>query len=267
MNTPIWLRMAAFVFLTFTFLSGAALADDTRAGEIGADGIRFATMKLVPYGYKNSAGENVGYLYDVSNAIMKEAGFKERNELLPVKRLHQQLVKGGADCTLVARIPVTEVYQLITPLGPSISLVFLPRSGIVLDTYEDLVGKRIAVAKGTLGALKEFAEDDRMKRYMTGGYRENMLMLRRGRVEAVMGAWGSLIYNHRELGYELKGLGKPLIIRQTPLWLVCSNHMKDAGKLERLRQATRRLRENGSIKTIISNYIGRTLESASNRTE
>ena len=39
LNTPIWLRMAAFVFLTFTFLSGAALADDTRAGEIGADGV------------------------------------------------------------------------------------------------------------------------------------------------------------------------------------------------------------------------------------
>jgi polar amino acid transport system substrate-binding protein len=257
LNNRIWLKVAALVFLTLHILSSVARADE----------IRFATMKLAPYGYKNGAGEITGYLYEVANAIMKEAGFRVRNELLPVRRLHQQMVKGGADCTLVARIPITEVYQMISPLGPSISLVFLPRPGIVLKTYESLVGKRIAVARGTLGAFKEFAEDDRMTRFMTGGYRENMLMLRRGRVDAVMGAWGSLIYNQRELGYDLKSLGKPLIIRQTPLWLVCSNNMKDTGKIERLRRATMRLRENGSIRSIISNYIGSTLESASNKTE
>jgi polar amino acid transport system substrate-binding protein len=249
--------MATFIFLAFSILSSVARADD----------VRFATMKLAPYGYKNDAGEVTGYLFDVGNAIMKEAGYDGSNDLLPVKRLHQQMVKGGVDCILVARIPITEVYQMIAPLGPSISLVFLPRPGIVLKTYEDLVGKRIAVARGTLGAFKKFAEDDRMTRFMTGGYRENMLMLRRGRVDAVMGAWGSLIYNQRALGYDQKSLGKPLIIRQTPLWLACSNHMKDAAKLDRLRQATMRLLENGSIRSIISNYIGPTLESAFNKTE
>jgi len=252
-----WLKAIILSFATLQIAAVSARADD----------IRFTTMMLSPYGFKDAEGANSGYLFDIANTIGIESGLTIENQLAPVKRLHQQLIKGAADCTLAARIPITEVYQLVEPIGISVSLVVIPAAGIKLEKYEDLVGRRVAVVRGTLGAYAKFATDERMEKYMTSGYRENMLMLNRGRVDAVFGAWGSLMFNNRKLGFAPNSVGDPLVLSQTPMWLVCSNNLNDASKLKRLRQATRRLRENGTITSILSSYIGRTLESAFNKAD
>ncbi|MBT4082673.1 MAG: transporter substrate-binding domain-containing protein [Alphaproteobacteria bacterium] len=260
-ETPVstypWLKTFVLAVATLQVVAMSARADD----------IRFTTMMLSPYGFKDTKGANSGYLFDIANAIGIEASLTIVNQLAPVKRLHQQLVKGAVDCTLAARIPITEVYQLVEPIGISVSLVVIPAAGIKLEKYEDLVGRRIAVVQGTLGAYAKFATDERLEKYMTSGYRENMLMLNRGRVDAVFGAWGSLMFNNRKLGFTSESVGDPLILSQTPMWLVCSNNLNDASKLKRLKQATRRLRENGTITSILSSYIGRTLESAFNKAD
>ena len=256
----IFYKIPVLVCIGLMGLSAPAVADHPEK-------IRFVTMMLVPYGFKGDDGKPAGYLKEIGDRIAEEAGMTIDNPLTPVRRIHQNMAKGTTDCMLAARIPTTEAYNLVEPIGFSISLVIAPRTGLSINTYDDLYGLRIAVARGTEGAFKKFAEDDNLQRYMTSGYRENMVMLERGRVDAVYGAWGSLMFNLQQLGYDPAIIGKPYIFNQTPMWLICANHLKDERKIRRLREATIRLRESGYILKVIRRYIGRTIESAYHKTD
>ena len=218
--------------------------------------VRFGIMGQTPYGFLSEAGTPQGYLYDIANAVLKEAGFPLDNVILPHKRLMSALYAKERNCSLFASTPlVKEENILVAPIGKSVRLGVLPRAGIHLKNYEDLKHISIAVARG-VSFHPRFDNDTTLNKVKTKNYYQDALMLKRGRVEAVAGALGSHLHNLKKIGWGTENLGTPLVLTELPIWLTCVSDGPGEDAIIRLREAVRRLSQSGAINRIIERYLG-----------
>ncbi|OMH26590.1 ABC transporter substrate-binding protein [Motiliproteus sp. MSK22-1] len=230
--------------------------DSVRATE-QLNPIRFGIMGQSPYGFFSEAGIPKGYLYDIANAVLEEAGFLQDTVILPHKRLMSALIAKERNCSLFASTPlISEQNILVEPIGKSVRLGVLPRAGIHLNDYEDLKSISIAVARG-VAFHPRFDNDNTLNKVKTKNYYQDALMLKRGRVEAVAGAIGSHLHNLKKIGWGADNVGTPLILTELPIWLVCIKNDLSKDLIGRLRIAVQSLRERGAITDIVEDYLGK----------
>jgi ABC-type amino acid transport substrate-binding protein len=79
-------------------------------------------------------------------------------------------------------------------------------------------------------------------------------MLQKGRIDAVLGGLSALRYIARAEGLTSDDFGKALILRRNDFYLVCTSSIsKTSRKL--LKEATIKLKQNGTIKAILKRYF------------
>jgi len=215
-------------------------------------------MELSPYGFYDQNENSSGYLFEIGGAILKKIGISEPPLLLPMKRLFHKLKAGEVDCTILAATSFTRSnFHLIEPIGYSLAAGVFPRTGIKLNHYEDLQGLSIAIPRG-VNISDRFDQDKSLNKISTKGYRQNVLMLEKGRVDAIVGVWGSYFFNAKELGFEPNEIfGTPLIFKKIPMWLVCQQDGPSLQDIEKLRMAIAELKKDGAIKRTIQRFLGR----------
>ena len=219
-----------------------------------AEMMRIGVMQQHPYGFQQD-NETKGYLFDIAHLVLKTARIDGQVEVLPHKRLHTELREGSQTCSFFASTSfVTENYKIHEPLGKKLDAVVLPRKSVVLNEYRDLSGIRIGVPRGVF-IDPRFDGDTQLDKHATVDYRRSIQMLRHGRVDAVVGAYDSLLYNMKEIGMATKHVGKPLVFHTFPLVLACRKQ-GETQLIDRLNKAIATLRETGELNQIIESYIG-----------
>ncbi len=211
---------------------------------------------LAPYAMAQDDGTTTGYMVDITMEIRKVTGLDGHDEVLPLKRLHGYLASGEVDCTILARVTLTEnIYDMIEPIGKNIKSAIVARAGTRLSSYDDLKGLVIAVPYGvTLD--KRFHEDTTLEKYPTNGYLQSTMMLQAGRIDAMIGVWDSYLYNMRNIGMGRNEIGDPLILNEVPIWFMCRPDFANEAVKTKLKETVRRLREQGVIRKIIAKYLG-----------
>ncbi|MBT3360043.1 MAG: transporter substrate-binding domain-containing protein [Rhodospirillales bacterium] len=242
--------------LALVFLQSSVSATDLADPKTSENTVSFATMDVPPYGFKNAKNQQEGYLYDLGERVLNEAGFNTHQAVLPLKRLIEEMKIGRRDCTFMARTPLVQrIFRLIEPIGKELEAVVVARAGIPINRYDDLIGLRIAVPLG-ISFDPRFDNDKSLTKVPTKDYQQSVKMLIGGRVDAVAGALDSLTFNLRQMGLDPKEeLDEPLVFNRVSLWLVCRADGPKKAKEIRLQDAVRELRENGSITKIIENYL------------
>lgn len=219
------------------------------------DTVRFAIMELTPYGMINEEGTRSGYLYEVSNLILKTAGFPPHNTVLPIKRVIKGLMVGDFDCSIFAETPFAkDNFNLLEKIGKKLEVGVLPAKGIKLRSYEDLSNIKIALPLG-ISLSPKFDTDKDLEKISSAGYSQAVKMLSRGRVEAIGGALDSLRYSARQFGLDPDQVfDQAYLFVDLDMWLTCPNKKLAPESIERLRIAVRKLRKNGKILDIIDRY-------------
>ncbi len=225
------------------------------ADTVDINELNFVTLQHAPYGFVSETGEKRGYLYDLTNVLMDEAGFHGTNVIVPTLRVFSELEKGRAHCSVLARVPVPDaLYEKLAPIGKSIAVSAIPRKSIVLNEYSDLAGKKIGVPRGVFVG-EPFDSDDTLLKVPTKNYDLSSAMFKNGRVDVVIGAYDSMLFNMRKMGVDLSEIGQAYVFKTVEFWLMCQPGKVSIEQKQRLIRATDKLRENGTIKRIIDKYL------------
>ncbi|WP_421783244.1 substrate-binding periplasmic protein [Kiloniella litopenaei] len=217
--------------------------------------LNFVTLQHAPYGFLSETGDKRGYLYDLTNVLRKEAGFHGTHEIVPTLRVFSELEEGSAHCSVLARVPVPDArYEKLAPIGKSITVSAIPRKPIILNNYSDLAGKKIGVPRGVFVG-EPFDSDDTLLKVPTKNYDLSSAMFKSGRVDVVIGAYDSMLFNMRKMGVDLSEIGQAYVFKTVEFWLMCQPGKVTTAQKKRLVEATDKLRESGTIKRIIDKYL------------
>jgi len=213
------------------------------------------TMEQVPYGFWTANGKPTGVLYDILNNIMTESGIEQPNNILSVKRLLAAMLSRQNTCSLVGNSPeVVDKHDLVEPIGLSMKVGVLPKDGIVLVDYSSLKGLIIAVPSG-IHFDNNFNKGNSLSIVSPRNYVNALKMFKNGQVDAVAGAIPTLWFNGIKEGLTATDFGRPLIVIQGEIILVCNYGLPKEVR-NKLKNAVIKLRTNGSIQKIYDGYFG-----------
>lgn len=207
-------------------------------------------------GYLDDAGEITGYHNDFLTALEEASGICMEKKLMPHSRAKRSIQIGAHDGGILGRSNNAEdgaehIIKLLTS-----KTVIIPRKGLTLNNADDLSKIKIArIRKGNVNnALSDVLNTSCID---VTDYENGLQLLRRGRVDAVMGtALGlNIIINDLKMEQEVNLSGE-LIIEQREVWLVLSKKSKYIDKVEQLREAAQALIDKGVLENILKKYFG-----------
>lgn len=227
-----------------------------QSGGISKNFLNMGIIGLTPYAYIDDAGREKGYLVEITRKIRAEVNLPGDDEILPPKRLTRDLDTGSIDCTIVARVPFSERrYDMLAPIGKEIETVLLPRAGIKITSFDNLKDLKIAIPRG-INLDERVSKNKSLDILITNGYRQSALLLRRQRVDAILGVWDSYVFNLRQIGMRRQDIGTRFVLNRAPIWLMCRSDFQNQNVKNLLIKVTNEFRNKGSFKKIIANYLG-----------
>lgn len=222
------------------------------AGPVRADNLSLVTLALPPYGYVDK-GKSMGIAYEWGNAIVREAGFEPRNMLVQLTRGVLEMETGGTDLIIMLPNPAMDkVAVSIGTVAPTENVV-IGRAGSVLRSLKDVKGKVLARVRGAKYPKKAELEDGIIV-HGTESYEQSLKLLMAKRVDFVVGPRLGLHHTARLMRLPARSLGDPLVISSVPSLLYCSKRTVSPDTRRKLAEALARLRENGTIRSIVEKY-------------
>ena len=211
--------------------------------------LSFDVMALAPYGFRTASGELQGIFVDMLKAIGRQAGLDSTQNLYSIPRLTQKMSNRQYACSIFIRLPqLDRRFRLVAELPWRINVVVVGEPHLNLKSVRNLQKVRVAVPRG-IRFDNPLDEPGAFIRFPTNGYLQSTRMLKRGRVEAMVGTEPSLIYLMRQ-----ERLIRPLtrlVVDTRSVALYCTEELDIHDKL---RDAVNRLTANGEFAAIIQRY-------------
>ena len=113
---------------------------------------------------------------------------------------------------------------------------------------------RLAMTRGTRFSDR-IDNNSRFIKVFTTNYEQSLVLLKAGRVDAVIGTSVSLDYLLKYTGEPEGGMAPPLIINSKSLALYCHKSVLDDERLERLRTIVKRMHDSGEIRSVFNDYL------------
>jgi ABC-type amino acid transport substrate-binding protein len=251
-NTRIdrWRRRAVLCVLGGAALAGAPahLLAATAPGRA----LRIAVIDLRPWTVHGAAGG--GVFFELAQQLAQQAGIALDPVVVPYARAATLLARGEVDLMFsidTARMRRTAVAGV--HLSMEEVVVLTPR-GVTVGSLADLRGK-------TVGRLRDadyddaFAADAAIIKYDTASYEQELRMLLKGRIDAVIGVRSALLYALKEIGVAPTRLAPPWVLRQAPLALFMTQRVRDSEAGAALQAACQVLAERKAMATLIARYM------------
>ncbi len=216
--------------------------------------IAMVTMDQIPYGFVSADGKHTGVLYDILNEIIRESDVGRINEITPPQRVFLQMISNKKTCSLVADLPsVVSNLDLIELIGYEVVFGILPKSGNDLIGYKDLTNLTIGIPLGM--DVNDYIKNDIIFSIVSPPkYINAIRMMKKGRVDGVAGNLSALKYIARAEGMTAADFGTPFILQRNNVYLVCTSIITKESR-QKLKKAVIKLKENGTIKTILKRYF------------
>jgi len=235
------------LLLGFAALPFALKADPTPLQVVSGD--------LPPFAIEGQ-GERPGFLVELTEALMAQAGWPVKVQFYPWARAMQMALAQPRTLILpLTRTPEREPqYQWLLKLHVQ-HFVFITRTGEPrVDTVEQARTRKLVVLRGSpnLAQLRRhgFAED----RVAQAASVDDMLrMLQYGMADAIYGGDLVNLYNARLSGRDPASLQVGMTLESGEVWLAASSGVSEA-ETQRLLRAQAELQRNGLPDRLLARY-------------
>lgn len=208
---------------------------------------------LAPYYLANNS-EKPGLFVEALAALSARSGLKITIQVAPINRLTAAYRRGQLNFLIVLNdtLPAISAQTLFaqTPL------VVLSRTDAPLRRKEDLRQKVVTAPSDFLGdLLRGYSYPDQPDIVLIRNYAIALNMLKKRRIDGVLGVWPALVYAAQQQNIEIGNF--PLIVKQLDIVLSVSP-FRDLPKkqLARLEKAQRALTADGTLAKIYTKYLG-----------
>ena len=192
-------------------------------------------------------------LRDINAAVSERAGLTYTDIIMPLKRIHKELVKGSIACATFIPAAWSKLDMIqVAEISANVDSIIVPKKGLAVRGLEDLYGLTIAIPRGRYSGMK-IMTDPKINRVLTNGYNQSAAILRAGRVDAMVGTDVAVYYSLGAAGVGEADIGRPFVFLKLPLWLQCRQDV-DPGHIESLRRAANLLRAEGAFVRIKAHY-------------
>lgn len=238
------------------FLIASALAALVAAQQAPAaaapseDGIRMVSIDAAPWASSQPSGAVMGAFPAIVAEMAKRTGLPISVATVPFARIDRELEAGTQDCTIIlwndarARIVARgeEVYVM--------SFGIVARKDVRLTAYDDLKPLTVSVVRN-LAIDPRFDADDTIAKDFDKDYAMGLHKIAHRRLDAVAGAIPTIMYQARRDGLS-DHLGDRLVLNRIPLVLQCSKRSPNFNQMDRLNEALRSMRHDGTLEHILS---------------
>ncbi|MGF1742741.1 transporter substrate-binding domain-containing protein [Vibrio profundum] len=220
--------------------------------------LKISTVELVPVGFKNEHNQPSGLLYDIANAIADNAQLPYVNTLKPYPRILLELESGTADISMLypnkrLKGKVVNIAKIFTD-----SNVIVARPEFTIRSLTDLHGKKVATIRNAHYS-SEFDSDVNITKVSVNNYNQGIRLLLHGRVDAIIGALGSISYELKTMDTKWDAFGQPYVLNTKTVWMQMSSKNYDRKLVDKLISSINTLKQQGVLKEIIVKYTGETL--------
>lgn len=211
-------------------------------------------IDIAPWGRPGVGGQPSGVYAEIFKGLSKLSNCPIELRLSPIKRAVMEVNANQTQATMM--LERADLNQSALTLGTVTTLeieVWLP-AGSKVRQLQDLAGKQVAVLRGP-AYHEEFDANNLITKLPVSGARQQLEMMRAGRVDAALGVRQNFLVALRELGWSGEGFGEPLWLgsRRVNLWL--SPQMKGSDCARRNGQALAQMRRSGEIDRLMARHI------------
>jgi len=206
-------------------------------------------------GYLNEDGQMAGYHVDFMNELEIYSGICINKKLIPYSRALKGLEYGEYDGGIVAKTTyLNQKVEYVTKLITS-KTVIIPKKGITLNNYNDLVDITIGRFRGVdlngiLGTKLQFSLVDLYS------YQQGLRMLQKGRIDAIAGNNLGLSIIDQLGMLEDVNLPGSLVIGNREVWFVVSRKSQHLDQIPRLSLGVTSMINDGVFDKILGRYFG-----------
>lgn len=220
-----------------------------------ASDLKFITLDVAPWAsYDDSTDQYVGIFPDLVKQIVIRTGYDINISLtsLGFSRIGIELRVGRHDCTMLIEQSSMKEYVVRGEHVFDHPMGVIPRKNVTIKKYDDLYGLRISVNQ-VLTEKGQFMDDDKLLTEFDKTYEMGLRKLEHGRLDAVAGAIPTLIFLAGKLSID-NTLGEPLVLRKEPIYLQCSKKSNHLKYLNRLNEAIKNIKEDGTLKATMKSH-------------
>jgi len=246
MNRLSTLKSIKFVVLIyFIFYSHFLLAQEKVV-------LQIRTIAVSPYGINND-DKSCGIYYDLINNTAKKLNYEIEHVIQPYARILNELKFGGIDLAILFKYE--ELQGFVTFLEPLLPInnVVLALSGVKLDSFIDLEGKRLGYLRGARFSI-DIDNNTKIVKYETKDFLQSLKMLKAGRLDAVIGPQEAILSAASKLGMNDDSFSKPLIVSTRTPWLQLSNKSTNQQSVQQFKEHFKQLLNEGDLQSLYSKY-------------
>ena len=239
--------MKATLFIIILFICCAdSMADDNFS-------LQVRTIDISPYGIKANQLLS-GVYYDMANLLLDRVGISREHHIYPYVRIMHELKTGKTDLTIMFKYKeLAPFVEYIFPLPP-LKNVVIGRKAQVFDSIESLHGKTIAYLRGA-----KFSDDidknSAIKKYTVINFEQGLLMLKNGRVDAIIGPLEPIYNAANKLNLTKGFFNSPLVVSKRVPWLQVSKKSLHKISKKQLETVFSTLIKQGHLTRIKAEYV------------
>ncbi len=227
------------------YAQGATNRTDTSAKMI-AD-----IIDIAPWGMNGADGKPAGIYPNIFKRLSERSGCALETRLTPIARAVVEVSRGSASATMMLdRLDLNENAIALGEVAALRIEVWLP-PGSTLRRLEDLAGKTVGVLRGPT-YHEGFDRDSRILKYYVTNPRQQLEMLRKGRLDAAIGVHENFLIAVDQMQISPSTFAQPIDLgkRVVKLWVTPS--MKESPCANQLAQALKDMRRAGEVDRFIS---------------
>lgn len=237
----------------------------TFSSNVFAQQVVFYAINYKPAAYYEG-GKKQGYYVEILDLVAKQLGYPDAEIILaPYPRIQAELNNNVDKVVITCLFPSTsfnhKVQQLASVAYFDTGIISMRESPI---TWNNIFGKKIGSVKGASLAYGKYFNKlvvkDRVKIIPVSGYKQGLMMLKRGRVDAFAGNLPAILLDAeaRELD-----LAESLTISHKASKVTVSvgtNLTNGQEIVERISSAVNQLKQRGEFQSIVERYLPKAIQ-------
>ena len=203
-------------------------------------------IDIAPWGRLGDDGQPAGVYVNIFKRLSERSGCVLEPRLTPIPRAVMEVSRGVASATIM--LDRADLNKNAVELGEVTALrieVWLP-AGSRLASVEDLAGKTVGVLRGP-SYHEGFDKDTRIRKQSITNPRQQLEMLLKGRLDAVVGVRENFLVAAEQMRVSPNTFAAPIDLgtRAVKLWVAPT--MRDSPCANQLAQSLKDMRRAGEI--------------------
>jgi len=214
--------------------------------------LRAGLFNIVPYAYIEN-NKLTGITYDIIQNLQEESNIQIETKLLPYKRMLNDLELGKIDFAIFFVSDYSESFSEKVIAMYDLETIVIGKKDLKIFSHNDLLKLHMATPLGVNYNAK-LSKYNQLKITRVQDYKNAILMLDNDNIDAIIGPKEILAYQLKLLGMNINNFGKPYTLITNTAWIQFSDKSKKQKSKNALKNAAKKLLQNGKIEEVIQNY-------------